>query len=401
MSTVTRLLKPGNLRHFSCTLNWDAMDTYSTLLNHICPNLTGLHSFKLLCLEPGYPSSAVPNASLIDDRSLIWRCFPYLQSLELNVRFTVTRNMLVSLSELPLRSLALRRFSTSVASQSPRIQFIALRDLSLATTASSVAEFMQSISIPNATGLFLDVDLYNNGTTPANFSELNAIYSTFPVSLRRVRIGITHRNVVRVKEAVGLGLDEISFDNFVRPLRSLRNLRELTLHPHLTERYVGGFLDLPDSDFRSLVPSWPELELFEYILLTGDYMRDGPTLDTIFAFARAHPRLLHLQLPYMCTDDLLRESEVLPPQEDVPPPLEGHGLLWLKIGSDPDIPNPTASLELPAASVLAVDRAFPQVRKEIHRSLALNDQLEEYQWHLFEKELYALQGEEETHGEQW
>ena len=395
MSITKRLQNSGNLRHLSLLLTSDVADTYSTIINNLYPILTGLHSFKLHSFVRRLPPLvAVPDVPLIDGGSLIWR-LPHLLVLNVDVKFTLTPTILASLSELPLQSLTLRRFSTSFTHPSPRCQFLALRDLSLTAAASDVLEIMQSISFPNATGLFLNIDLFSNGSSvPVQRAALNAIYSTFPVSLCRVYIDITTSNVKGAQEAVWSGPNAINFDDFVRPLQSLRNLRELTLRALLLVQHVRGLLDMPDGHLRSLVPSWPELELFEYTLHPNDYAmhplpRDGPTLDTIFAFARAHPHLLHLQLPYMCTDDLLRGSDGLPPQDDASLPLEGHGLLWLKVGAD--------ACDLGAALepvVLAVDRAFPQVRKEIHRNSGIIDP--GYRWCLFEKELYALHAGEEA-----
>ena len=86
--------------------------------------------------------------------------------------------------------------------------------------------------------------------------------------------------------------------------------------------------------------------------------------------------------------DLLCEPDISPQT------LEGHGLLWFKVGQPVYGPTQGASLE-PIAQ--AIDRAFPQVYKELRRSHHLTKF--PLQWWLLEEELFALHAEEEAKGE--
>ena len=180
---------------------------------------------------------------------------------------------------------------------------------------------------------------------------------------------------------------------------SLHSLREITLRVRLICP-AYGFMRLCNDNLKSLIPLWPELVLFEYNThhnySTGTSVQQcHPTLDTIFAFARAHPRLLHLELPRVLADRPPCGLDGIPPQlEDTSPPLEGHGLLWFKVGWPMDPSNRGAPLE---HTMLAIDRAFPQVLKEIQRRRALNPySILSY----FEKQFVGLHVKEDAHGEE-
>lgn len=254
---------------------------------------------------------------------------------------------------------------------------------------------MQYISFPNATYLYLGIS-DNSSSTLAHRTTFRSIYSALPVSLRRLEIKIVSHQSERSAE-VPLGPNAINFDDFVQPLQFLRNLRELILCARLYN-HTPEFLELLNGDLMSLIPSWPELVLFEYNVEHHSHYtyhtqpHDRPTLDTIFAFARTHPHLLHLRLPDIDTDRLPHRLDSSPSQEDAPFPLEGHGLMWFRVDRPIDDSTQNGTLE-PFA--LAIDRAFPQVYKELRRSHAPD---RHPQWRLLEKELFALHAEEEPKG---
>ena len=69
--------------------------------------------------------------------------------------------------------------------------------------------------------------------------------------------------------------------------------------------------------------------------------------------------------------------------EDATRPLEGHGLMWLKLGESANAPSDLK----PIARV--IDRAFPRVSQEIQRRHV--NVLDEYlEWSSLERELLAL-----------
>ena len=388
------LVNSGNLRHFVFSLEGPPDPTDSAIVRDIYPILTNLQSFSLSTALPHEGRVMTP---VIDDESLIWR-LAQLQSLELNTRFTLTRPILVSLSELSLQSLTLKGFSTSICARFPRLFFPALRNLSLAATASDIAELVQSISLPNVTSVFLIMDIMDNrSSTLVDRATFLSIYSTFPASLRRVHIQLLsfkHEG----DETFWVGPNAINFDDFVLPLQSLRNLRELTLRVQLAS-LVYEFMRLCNNNLKSLIPLWPELVLFDYhfhpSLCTWTPLRqDHPTLDTIFEFARAHPRLLHLRLPSVLTDGLPCGLDSIPAQEDAYPHLQGHGLLWFKVGWPWFVGGSGQSVSLEPIA-LAIDRAFPQVRREFQRRRTINAQ---NPWGYLEKELLELHVEEDVHG---
>ena len=378
---MTKLLDFGNLHHLSLFID-DPQHRYpENMLNDICLISTKLQSLSLH--SDDFPLWAYSRVAFrLDETCLIWR-IPHLKSLELDVGSTLTRPILVLLSELPLQSLTLTSFATSISTQSPRLHFPALLNLSLTTTVSCVIDIMQSVSFPNATDIFLNID--DEGPIQEHRTTFHTIYSSFPASLRRLHIEVTFGTMEPVEDIAWLGPGALNFDAFVRPLQPLRDLRELKLNVWLAE-HIDGFLELRNSDLRSLIPAWPRLSFFEYtIQLMGLPMppleRDDPTLDTILAFARAHPHLLHLFLTRMRMDPLPDDP---PPLEDATRPLEGHGLLWLKLGESANAPS---GLE-PIARV--VDRAFPRVSKELRRAHALYERLK---WSFLERELCALHRE--------
>ena len=380
LSTITKLLNFGNLRHLSLLID-DLQYRYpENMLNDICLISTKLQS---LSLHPDdtYSLWGPSRAFRLDENCLIWR-IPHLKSLEVHVRFTLARPILVLLSELSLQSLTLSNFSTSMSTQSPRLHFPALLNLSLTARVSRVVDIVQTLSFPNATDIVLS--LYDEGPIQEHRTTFHTIYSAFPMSLRRLHIEVIFSRM-DPEDIARLAPDVLNFDTFTRPLQSLRGLRELKLHVRLWNR-IDGFLELRNGDLRSLIPAWPRLSFFEYTIqlrrglpmppLTLE--RDDPTLDTIFAFSRAHPHLLHLSLMRMRIDPLPDDP---PPLEDAARPLEGHGLLWLKLGESVNAPS---GLE-PIARV--VDRAFPRVYKELRRAHALYERLE---WSFLERELCAL-----------
>ena len=120
---------------------------------------------------------------------------------------------------------------------------------------------MQYISFPNATYLYLGIS-DNSSSTLAHRTTFRSIYSALPVSLRRLEIKIVSHQSERSAE-VPLGPNAIYFDDFVQPLQFLRNLRELILCARLYN-HTPEFLELLNGDLMSLIPSWPELVLFEY-----------------------------------------------------------------------------------------------------------------------------------------
>ena len=221
-------------------------------------------------------------------------------------------------------------------------------------------------------------------------TSFHALYSAFPMSLRRLHIEF-RVDTTEQKEAAQLGPGALNFDTFMRPLQSLRDLRELKLDVQLGE-HIDGFLELRNGDLRSLVPAWSRLSFFEYSIWDQHYLpiarpapgRDHPTLDTVFAFARAHPHLLHLQLPYVRTDPLPEDPT---PLEEATRPLEGHGLLWLKVGRAPGRRKDSAYI---APIVRAVDRAFPRLYEEVQRARTSSIYP---RWSFLEKELCSLHGE--------
>ena len=377
--TTTKLLNPGNLRHFSLLLDDTMCDYPANTLHVICPVLTALHSFRLHSSLEDHPREFI-----IDDESPIWR-LPRLKSLEVDDMFTVTRPILVSLSELSLRSLTLSNFSTSITAQSPRLHFPALLNLSLTASVPGLVDIMQSISFPNVTGVFLGVnnDDYESSILK-HWTTFHSIYSAFPLSLRRLHIEIRIGLIIMAWTGQ-TGPNTLNFNAVVRFLQSLRDLREFTLNVQLP-RCIFGLPELQDGDLRSLITACPQLSFFEYDIRRHEEFprpleRDDPTLDTIFAFARAHPHLQHLCLPYVRTDSLPADP---PPLEDSAKPLEGHGLLWLKITSLAGAPKDGAYLE---PIVRAVDRAFPHLYEEVRRSHGPRSPL---RWCLLEKELCTL-----------
>ena len=389
------LMNGGNLRHFTLDLIGPPDPSFSMIIEDICPILTDIRSFSLSTALTHQTEVALP--PVINDKSSIWR-LSQLQSINISVRFIVTRQILVSLSRLPLQSLTLRQFSTSLTARPPGLPFPALRNLSLVAVASDIADMILSMSFPNATGLSLTMDIFSGrSSTPMQRTTIRAIYSKFPASLRRIRIKVKSTKYER-DETVWLGPNAIKFDDFVLPLQSLPNLRELTLRVRLLY-HVHGFLGLSNRDLESLASSWPELELFEYHIYSGystwpSLRPDHPTLDTIFGFARAHPRLLHLQLPSVLVDRLPRGLDGTSPQEDASPHLQGHGLLWFSVDWPLGGSSQGVLLE-PTVLARAIDRAFPQVRKEIQRRHAINAQRS---WSYLEKELFELHDEEDGRG---
>ena len=382
-------MNSGNLRHLTLGLE-DALGPSSAILTDIPTTFAGLRSFMLYSVSP-HRMGSTSRPHLIDGNSLIWR-LPNLQSLDISVGHTITHQILLSLSEMSLQSLTLGYFSTSITPQFPRLHFPALRNLSLTAAASSVVEVLQAISFPNASRVFLSINIFDDQSlTPVQRTVFNAIYSTFPASLRRLHIEIASSNEA---EEDWPGPDAINFDDFVQPLKSLRDLRELKLNVRVSW-YVRGFLELPNDNLKSLISSWPELVLFEYTVPTyfsapALLQQDDPTLDTIFAFARAHPRLLHLELPYMRVPDGFDD---LPSPENKLPPLEGHGLLWFKVGWPAD----AAGLDIPLErAVLALDRAFPQVSKTLRRDRLVMRGFR--MWAYLEEELFSLHDEEGVYG---
>ena len=377
LHVTTRLLDCGNLRHLSLLL-CDPLNLYrSSLLNDFSPFLSGLDSFSLQASNSDMWPAYTRNF-LIDEKSLIWR-LPRLKSLKVDDKFTVTRPILVSLSELSLQSLTLSNFSTSINAGSPRLHLPTLLNLSLTAAASDVVNIMQSISFPNATNIFLSIN--DQGPISTQRTTFHAIYSAFPASLRRLHVKVNFRTpgwMPRPSDADWQGPGVLDFDAFVRPLQALRHLQELTLYVEHRDLVHGPLrLDMRNGDLRSLIPSWPELSLFSYNtnICPSFFWRslqcDDPTLDTIFAFARAHPRLLYICLPGCVRLDPLPDDP--PPLEDTTRPLEGHGLLWLKVDSSTSAtPKDAADLE-PIAR--AVDRAFPRLYKGIQRNRVLAEYL--------------------------
>ena len=382
LNTTTKVLNSGNLGHISLFL-CDPLCRYpASIINDIYRILTEPYSFSLYFSTGEY---------VIDDESSIWR-LSHLKSLEVDGEFTVTRPILISLSELSLKSLTLNNFSTFIPSQSPRLHFSSLLNLSLTTAVYGVVDVMRSISLPNATDIFLNINISaDQSLMQKDLASFHAIYSAFPTSLRRLRVEVDY-SIVKREETAWLGPNALNFDAFVRPLQSLHHLEELTLSVELMH-CVRGFLELRNGDLRSLIPSWPGLSLFSYGVSPLAFPRplqcDDPTLDTIFAFARAHPRLVHLCLPCVRTNTLPDDPPLL---EDAERPLQGHGLLQLNVRMSSGAPKDGAYL---APIVRAVDRAFPQMYKEIRRSHALNKYLP---WGFLEEELYALHAEDEVYG---
>ena len=83
----------------------------------------------------------------------------------------------------------------------------------------------------------------------------------------------------------------------------------------------------------------------------------------------------------------------LPSQENPPPPLEGHGLLWFKVGWPADGTGKGVPLE---PAVQALDRAFPQVSKTLRRDRPVMRGFR--MWAYLEEELFSLHDEEGVYG---
>ena len=296
---------------------------------------------------------------LAAETSIIWT-LSQLRSLSVTCAHVVTPSILRSLSQFSsLRSLSLAfKLDEGFDFSFPGGSFTALRDLNLESDITCLHTLIDTIPIPRVKALRLVIYFTANNSWD-DLRKLSSVYSKLPTSLRRLNLTVV------LGSQCGRGMYNLvpSFDIFVKPLQSFRNLRELAVTVGIesssqfdTELSQCG---LTDSYLRSLTAAWPELGMFGYSLsplahphrLPLPPRNERPTVGSVLAFAYAHPRLKHLELPYVDEDSCPFGGNRHPLGT-----FPAHALLGLKIGRSICAPE-RKSVLMPIARTIC--RAFP------------------------------------------
>lgn len=292
-----------------------------------------------------------PRRSIAMPKCIDFCVLTHLESLDVVHPVIARRSMIQALMTFPnLYSLHLvfelcwdERHSLE-ASTFP-LGFFELRELDLTASYDDLALFLEVTNPPRLDMLALARDL--EWDDHPMFEDLPRVYAKIPpqVSDLRLRYRVFPDN------------PSVPGDRYIEPLLTLSRVLPPSLYAlhDLREvflQFTNVTRTLENDDLAALCAAWPALEDFEFngLLYHNDDATRLPTLDTLLAFARAHPRLRRFSLPGLNPKgipdriDLLNAGAL----RDWP----GHELRLFRLRTYM-VGTPLVSL------AYAVDRAFP------------------------------------------
>ncbi|TBU22330.1 hypothetical protein BD311DRAFT_770639 [Dichomitus squalens] len=273
----------------------------------------------------------------------------HLRSLRVLHKVKLTPDLLRSLTTFPsLCSLSLNIQEIDLGeSEDTKLElssgFPELRDLGVGGKLADTAIFLENTSPPELESLTITIsqNIVDDLSVDDRRQQLDSVYSKFPRSLHRLTV-IIENGSVSDPDLIPSAAD------LIEPLHWLPSLRRLTFRADI-------YIPIKDDDLRALEGLWPDLTGFEFTFTKRglDKMDEDsiswtdsiPAVPTVIAFAKAHPQLRRLTLPYVDLASVPGISEV---------PMPNHGLELLTI----HFLKPKLSLHRLG---LAVDRLFPHL----------------------------------------
>lgn len=279
-----------------------------------------------------------------DNSPWIWQQ-THLQSLTIKHRIVITSSVLQSLQSFPnlhildvhVDSIQLKkdRLPEDISPELPTLKKLAIKaDLSIIVT------WMETIRTPNV--LSLKVEFSCTGLSSDIQDPLLRIFHMIPSSV--ADLCISQFDLAGYRSGY-LGSSDIC-GRLLGSLHSHQALKRLSLH---FESPLAA--NITDADLAAITSKWKNLVTLEITYRQGEEGRARvnesgtlPRVQTVAAFATAHPRLERLALPYL-------SLRAVPHLSEVP---AGHALDYLSIH---DLP--------PGASVAqlgrVLDRMFPKL----------------------------------------
>ncbi|OJT07881.1 hypothetical protein TRAPUB_1231 [Trametes pubescens] len=264
-----------------------------------------LSHVKTLVINEYAPNASGPRRGISIPKSIDICALTHLEYLDVVYPVIVRRPMLQAFMTFPnLRFLCLtfefcenERASLAATNFAPG--FFELRSLDLTASYNDLALFLEVTNPPQFETLVLAREL-ERGDDP-ELGDLPQVYAKIPPLLRCLNLRFY------VPPGDSDAPDDRYTDPLLTPLRvippslhALHNLREVLV------RFQNISCPLENDDLAALYTAWPALERFEYnsVLYYDDDPSRLPTLRTLFAFARAHPRLSRLSLPGISPDGI-------------------------------------------------------------------------------------------------
>ncbi|EIW54027.1 uncharacterized protein TRAVEDRAFT_74323 [Trametes versicolor FP-101664 SS1] len=319
------------------------VDTFRPHLSHI----------KTLVIYEYVPNASGPRRGINIPKSIDVCALTHLESLDVVYPVIARRSMIQALMGFPnLRFLCLsfefcadERTSLQATKFEPG--FFELRHMDLTASYDDLALFLEMTNPPQLETLALARE-FERGDDP-DVDDLPRAYAKLPPHLR----------CLSLRFYVSPGDPDAPDSRYTSPLLTpsrvlppslcaLDNLREVLV------RFQNISCPLENAVLAALCTAWPALERFEYnsVLYHDDDPSMVSTLDTLLAFARAHPRLTRLSLPGLSPDGIPDDIGALDAGalRDWP----GHGLRLFRLK--------TYLVGTPLVSLArAVDRAFPEL----------------------------------------
>lgn len=336
------MLMSPNLQHFQLSMR---------ALEKSPPEISDLVLGELQPVFRGVESLSIDLQSGKDDspRVVEFWTLTHLRSLRVVHKIKLTPDILRPLTTFPnLHTLSLNIQEMDLdESEDTKLDltggFPELRDLSLSGKLSDVTAFLETTSPTSLDALAITIsqNIVDDLSADDRREQLDALCAKFPRSLRRLTLTLENGSVSD-SDLVPSAAD------LVEPLRWLPSLRRLVFRADI-------HIPIRDDDVKALEGLWPELVGFEYTFtkrglekLDDDSFSWGdgvPAVPTVIAFAKAHPALERLTLPYVDLASVPEIAEV---------PVLGHGLQLLTV----HFLKPKLSLHRLG---LVLDRLFPDL----------------------------------------
>lgn len=306
---------------------------------------------RTLVLNEYFAEGSGPRRGITIPKLIDVCALTHLESLEIVHPVVAWRTMIQALITFPnLRFLCLafefcRDERNSLEASAFPQGFFELRHLDLTASYSDLALFLEVTNPPRLETLALGRELER--WEDPGFEDLPQVYAKIPPNLCHFHVRY-HVYQGNFDAADGRMNQPLLTPSRVLPpsLYAFHDLREVFL------KFGNVTRTLENDDLAALCAAWPALEDFEFDdnLYYEDDASRLPTLDTLLAFARAHPRLLRLSLPGLSPKGIPDRIDALSAGalRDWP----GHGLRLFRLRQYM-VGTPLVPL------AYALDRAFP------------------------------------------
>lgn len=341
------LLTP-TLRHLGLNFHQASSPEFSSMVfDEIQSTMESVKSLRIK--RSDYDSSSAILGPYLD----IWSFVP-LQTLEITHKIKINLPDVRKMAELPyLERLSLIFELVDAAdveeslvdgTQEPNpITIVSLRFLTLRSCLEDIKKLFLAARFVALHSLTIDAIGIDERTNDENHSDLLEIYTHLTSSLRILQMSFSNHYE---EEDITFRLGDI-----FAVLSKLTGLYELVI------AFKNMWVRMSDAHLQAIEHAWPSLSSL-VVRVAWSYDDDEvreetperlPTIPTLLAFARAHPQLQYLTLPYVT---------IVSCPDVYSLPLFDHGLRGLQIGKL--VPPESSRLHL----AVVLDRVFPNLDLE-------------------------------------